>query len=452
MINKTSGILLLCITGVIYVNQTKAINKVQDDTMFKVSSSGGLAVTPSSTSSAKDFDFLLDSWTVVNRKLKARSNNNKEWESFNSNSETQAILRGIGNVEKYTATINGYPFEGSAIRLFNPKTRLWSIYWADSNHGVFDLPMVGSFYNNVGNFYSKDIFNGKPVITRFKWDATNPVQPLWSQATSADNGKTWEWNWYMHFTKATHGTGQNLNKDQQIKVIELRNYLLKPDKRDLFIDYFEEHFTRSQNILGGYTLGQFRIKDEDDHFFWIRGFHDMPSRKKFLNDFYYGSVWQQHRNVANGMLANNDNVCLLRPLNIDKGTIDSVSGFNSNWFGKHKGVTVVTFYTANQKRDKLIDFFKTQYVSLLNTTGITDISFWISEPLPNDFLQLPVFQDKNLLVSIAFYKDEPEYQTKAKQLAARITEDQKNAMLDLVTLQHSLILHPTKKSFIAQSQ
>lgn len=447
MNSKTTGILLFCITGAIGVNKAKAINKIQDDTMFKIASSGQLTVTPSSTSSANDFDFLLDTWTVVNRKLKAGSNHHKEWENFNSSSETQAILRGIGNVEKYTATIKGNPFEGSAVRLFNPKTRLWSIYWADSNHGVFDLPMVGSFYNNVGNFYSKDIFNGKLVIIHFKWDATNPAQPIWSQAISADNGKTWEWNWYMSFTKAAHGASQNLNENQTIKVIELRNYLLKPDKRDSFIDYFEEHFTQSQNVLGGYTLGQFRVKDEADHFFWVRGFHDMPSRKKFLNDFYYGPVWQQYRNVANGMLANNDNVHLLRPLGIGDGTIDSLPAFNSNWFGNHKGIAVATFYTANQKRDKLIDFFKTQYVSLLNTAGITDISFWISETLPNDFLQLPVFQDKNLLVSIAFYKDEQEYQTKAKLLTARMTEDQKNAILDLVTLQHSLILYPTKKSF-----
>ncbi len=41
------------------------------------------------------------------------------------------------------------------LRLFNPQTKLWSIYWADSNTGVLDKPVVGSFSNKVGHFYSR---------------------------------------------------------------------------------------------------------------------------------------------------------------------------------------------------------------------------------------------------------------------------------------------------------
>ena len=33
--------------------------------------------------------------------------------------------------------------------LFNPKNKLWSIYWADSNQGVLQPPVLGSFENNV---------------------------------------------------------------------------------------------------------------------------------------------------------------------------------------------------------------------------------------------------------------------------------------------------------------
>jgi len=46
--------------------------------------------------------------------------------------------------------------------------------------------MLGSFENNIGNFYGKDIFNGKPISVQFKWDVTNPLKPIWSQAFSAD--------------------------------------------------------------------------------------------------------------------------------------------------------------------------------------------------------------------------------------------------------------------------
>jgi hypothetical protein len=60
---------------------------------------------------------------------------------------------------------------------------------------------VGSFENGTGYFFAKDHFNGKPILVQFKWDATNREQPVWSQAFSDDKGKSWEWNWCMHFTK-----------------------------------------------------------------------------------------------------------------------------------------------------------------------------------------------------------------------------------------------------------
>ena len=87
-------------------------------------------------------------------------------------------------------------FEGLTLRLFSPKTRLWSLYWVATNSGVLDPPVVGSFENNVGHFFCKDTFNGKPIIMMFRWDARNKDRPIWSQAFSTDNGKTWEWNWY----------------------------------------------------------------------------------------------------------------------------------------------------------------------------------------------------------------------------------------------------------------
>src|SRR5260370_31561191 len=90
----------------------------------------------------------------------------------------------------------GKRFEGLTVRLFNPKTRLWSLYWVASNVGVLEPPVVGSFENNVGHFFCKDTFDGKPIIMMFRGDARDPDRPVWSQAFSPYNGKTCEWNWY----------------------------------------------------------------------------------------------------------------------------------------------------------------------------------------------------------------------------------------------------------------
>jgi len=58
-----------------------------------------------------------------------------------------------------------------------------------------------------------------------------------------------------------------MNSNPRLKVIELRNYLLKPGVSERFTNYFEDHFIDSQNVLRGFVLGQFRINGEDDRFF-----------------------------------------------------------------------------------------------------------------------------------------------------------------------------------------
>jgi hypothetical protein len=156
----------------------------------------------SATSSKDDFDFLEGEWKVHNRMLKSRLTNSKEWIEFESTLHMRKTLNGFGNVENYYATLDGKPFEGMAIRLFNPQTKLWSVYWVDNNNATMDEhPVTGSFENRVGKLYTNDTFNGKPIVVLYQWDATNAKHPKWSQAISTDNGVTWEWNWEMILTR-----------------------------------------------------------------------------------------------------------------------------------------------------------------------------------------------------------------------------------------------------------
>jgi hypothetical protein len=111
------------------------------------------------------------------------------------------VLGGIGNIDNFLTTFDGVPFEGMSIRLFNPKTRLWSIYWADSNEGRLDLPVVGSFDGDIGHFFTKDVFEGRDILVVFRWDARDGNNLVWSQAFSEDKGEHWEWNWYMYMTR-----------------------------------------------------------------------------------------------------------------------------------------------------------------------------------------------------------------------------------------------------------
>ena len=241
----------------------------------------------------------------------------------------------------------------------------------------------------------------------------------------------------------TVATKMQLPMEQQIGIIELRNYVIKAGQRDNFIDYFETHFITSQVELHAYPLGQYRVKGQPDNFFWIRGFESMETRSRFLPSFYHGPFWQQHRAAANSMLANNDNVHLLRPLALRGDSLVPVNTVSIAALVPHSGLAVVDLYTANTKLPRLIQFFGSRYLPLLHKYDIMDYSCWVSELTDNDFPALPVFQDSNLLVTITFYSDEAAYEKKTAKVQAAMDEQMKADMQDIVTLKHTLVLYPT---------
>jgi hypothetical protein len=230
--------------------------------------------------------------------------------------------------------------------------------------------------------------------------------------------------------------------DHDIKVLELRNYLLKENKADEFSSYFNKHFVKPMNELGGYTLGQFKIDGTNNRFAWMRGFTNMDTRIKFLDDFYINSpVWKEFGPGANDMMINSDNVYLLRPLHTNKISQEPNEGINSSLLKTGTGIIVVDFYICNNTLDKVINLFNSSYVPFLKTLGIDDITLWVSEMSENDFPRLPVFQDKNLLLTITIYTDETEYQIKQKQINS-MPVALKNSMLELITIQTNLLLCP----------
>jgi len=227
-----------------------------------------------------------------------------------------------------------------------------------------------------------------------------------------------------------------MNSNPRLKVIELRNYLLKPGVRERFTNYFEDHFIDSQNVLRGFVLGQFRIKGEDDRFFWIRGFDDMQTRLTFLRRFYeQGEVWKQFGSGANEMMLDSDHVYLLKPFRSES--------FGYDEFAKGKGVVVVEYYFAKRdRRDELADLLEANQTSLLRSKPM----LCVSELAENDFPRLPVIQDENLLAAIVVFRDESDYQLHLSQSAAL-----KARLKELITNEHSLILYPSDKSFMGNA-
>jgi hypothetical protein len=168
---------------------------------FSISSDGKLAITASETSSKNDFDYLIGNWNIRNRTLKEPLAGSDEWEEFDATQEFRLILLGLGNVDIFHCELDGKPFEGLTVRLFDPQTRLWTIYWADSNAMTLDDGKVGSFDGDEGEFFGREVVADKDVIVKFRWDKRHLEAPIYGRAFSADAGRTWEWNWYSNFSR-----------------------------------------------------------------------------------------------------------------------------------------------------------------------------------------------------------------------------------------------------------
>lgn len=169
--------------------------------MHSIFSEGKLAITPSENSSKHDFDFLIGSWKIRNRRLKEPLSGRDDWVEFDANQDLRPILHGSGNFDIFSTELDGKPFEGFTLRLFDPKTRLWTVYWADSEAMKLDGGKVGSFDGDSGDFFAREVFAGRNGIVRFHWDKRNPDAPVYSAAFSVDEGQTWEWNWYSYFER-----------------------------------------------------------------------------------------------------------------------------------------------------------------------------------------------------------------------------------------------------------
>lgn len=149
-------------------------------------------------SGAHGFDFEIGEWTVHHR-IKRQD----RWVEMEGTCIDRPALSGSANIEEHTFNRPEGVTRGMAVRAYDPKTNLWAIWWIDSRdpHGAMDPPVKGAFVNGVGTFYSDSVVNGQTVRTRFLWSHITKTSARWEQASSADEGKTWDTNWVMGFSR-----------------------------------------------------------------------------------------------------------------------------------------------------------------------------------------------------------------------------------------------------------
>jgi hypothetical protein len=143
----------------------------------------------------EDFDFEIGQWTVRSRRLKKSLVGSTDWEEFEGIAVSRKILGGLGLIDEITNMRPSGPVQGMTVRLFDPQSRQWSIYFAESIHGVLTGPQIGKFTRGRGVFYAHEPIEGTHIFTRFLWFDITATSYRWEQAFSADGGSTWETNW-----------------------------------------------------------------------------------------------------------------------------------------------------------------------------------------------------------------------------------------------------------------
>lgn len=155
---------------------------------------------------AHDFDFVYGTWNVHNTKLRDTTDPTcDEWVEFGATSEVFPILHGYGHIDRMVVPDppDGEPFEGFTLRLFDPDTERWSIWWSSTRTpGRLDVPVEGAFDGTHGTFECDDVVAGREVRVRFEWRSDDAQAPEWRQSFSEDGGASWSTNWIMRFTPA----------------------------------------------------------------------------------------------------------------------------------------------------------------------------------------------------------------------------------------------------------
>ena len=124
-----------------------------------------------------DFDFEYGSWKIhLKRRLHPLTGSNT-WVEFDGTSITRKVWDGRAQIEEFETDGAGGHIEGLTLRTFNPQTRQWNLYWANSKDGIMVPPQIGQFKDGVGEFYAQDTLNGKSIFVRFIWSKTDSGIP-----------------------------------------------------------------------------------------------------------------------------------------------------------------------------------------------------------------------------------------------------------------------------------
>jgi len=148
-----------------------------------------------------DFDFEIGTWKTHVRRLQGPLTGSTAWVEYEGTTVVRSIWNGRANLVELAVNGPAGRIEALSLRLYNAKSGQWSLNFSSSGSGSLAQAAVGEFRNGRGEFYNREMLNGKAILVRFVISDITPTTCHFEQAFSVDGGKTWEVNWIATDTR-----------------------------------------------------------------------------------------------------------------------------------------------------------------------------------------------------------------------------------------------------------
>lgn len=155
-----------------------------------------------------DFDWEIGAWKTQLRRLENPLAGSSTWVDYEGTSVVREVWGGRANLLELDVEGPSGRIEGLSLRLYDPRSRQWGLYYSNSATGTVSEPVFGEFRNGRGEFHGPEMLDGRAILVRFVITPVSADSWRFEQAFSEDGGNTWEVNWIAIDTRLPDASGE----------------------------------------------------------------------------------------------------------------------------------------------------------------------------------------------------------------------------------------------------
>lgn len=168
--------------------------RVTGMSLFAFTLAAALASAPAIDDATKQLDFWVGRWTCTGKMRTASGKD--QWMDTSATNRIEHVFK--GHVIQEHFSMKG--LQGTSLSVYDPNAKLWKQTWVDDSGSYIDL--TGGWTDgkmtlttlakpHAPKFFARMVFEN---ITKDSFD--------WNWEKSTDEGKTWELEWHLHYSRA----------------------------------------------------------------------------------------------------------------------------------------------------------------------------------------------------------------------------------------------------------